>query len=332
MLPLLCENHPAMIGRQLLKRLRENYYAGNTLAAIARPLNYFSQRLSCEIKRKIKKNGVAIELPNGRTLRIARDAGVGVASLLFWSGLNGFEPYTCRTLRFFFERSATFVDVGANYGYYSILGALWNPVLQVASFEPVPRIYQGLSRNIALNGIAERVTAHRVALSDCTGTATFFLPRGEDSDCESTGTLVADSWQSRKHSPSFEVETIRFDDFERSHPMKVDLVKIDVEDFEAGVLRGMRETISRDRPFIVCEILQRAHKNQKTREIVEALGYTPYWIASSGCYVRVSHFDFQRESSTDFLLSPVSVSDEVVTNLEVLWAKRQASAEVSGLV
>jgi hypothetical protein len=36
--------------------------------------------------------------------------------------------------------------------------------------------------------------------------------------------------------------------------MKVDLVKIDVEDFEAGLLAGMERTIRRDRPFIVCEI------------------------------------------------------------------------------
>ena len=114
----------------------------------------------------------------------------------------------------------------------------------MASFEPVPQIYQGLTRNISLNGIGSRVTAYPAALSDRSGRATFFLPTSQSAEYESTGTLVSESWQSRQKSPSFEVETMRFDDFERSHPMKVDLIKIDVEDFEASVLRGMAETIA----------------------------------------------------------------------------------------
>jgi hypothetical protein len=56
--------------------------------------------------------------------------------------------------------------------------------------------------------------------------------------------------------------------------------------------------------------------------MVDSLGYTPYWITPSG-YIRVSHFDFHRQS-TDFLLSPVSVPNEVVTDLEVLWAPQQS--------
>jgi FkbM family methyltransferase len=249
-------------------------------------------------------------------------AGIAISSLLFWNGLDGYEPQTSKTLRFFFERAAIFVDVGANYGYYSILGGLWNSALRVVSFEPVPEIYKALNRNVLLNRLQQRVAAFNLALSDRSGKATFFLPQGESKDCEATGTLVSDSWQSRKQSPSFEVETARFDDFERLHPMKVDVVKIDVEDFEYGVLLGMQEVISRDRPFIVCEVLPREHRNQKTKEILESLGYTPYWITPSGSYVRVSHFDFRRDSSMDFLLSPVTVIGEEIADLEVLWRKR----------
>jgi len=309
-----------MIDRRDLRRLRENYYVSNALATVARPLHLIFRRFGLQLQTTVKKNGAAIRLPNGRTLRFARDAGINLANLLFWQGLEGFEPYTAKTLCFFFERSETFADVGANYGYYSMLGALWNPRLRVVAFEPVPQIYGGLEKNIKLNLLGDRVTPHQVALSDRTGKAAFFLPPSESRDFESTGTLVHESWQNRKHSPSFEVDTTRFDDFERSHPMRLDVVKIDVEDFEAGVLRGMRETICRDRPFIVCEVLPREHKNAGTKEILGILGYTPYWITPSG-YIKVSHFDFTREF-TDFLLAPVSVPGEVVTDLELLWAQR----------
>jgi FkbM family methyltransferase len=315
-----------MLGERFLRRWRERYYVSNVLAMAAKPLYQVSHGLSVELLRRIRKNGAAINLPNGRILRFARNSGIEIGSLLFWKSLDGFEPATSTVLRFFFERSASFVDVGANYGYYSILAALWNSELVVTSFEPVPQIYGGLTRNISLNGIGSRVTAYPAALSDRTGRATLFLPLSQSTDYESTGTLASESWQSRQYSPSFEVETLRFDDFERSHPMKVDLVKIDVEDFEASVLRGMAETICRDRPFIVCEILTREHKNLKTKEILEQLGYTPYWIVAPDCYVRVSQFDFRRDSSTDFLLSPVSVPGEVVTGLEVFWTRRQNRA------
>ena len=58
---------------------------------------------------------------------------------------------------------------------------------------------------------------------------------------------------------------MRFDDYERSHPMRVDLMKIDVEDFEADVLEGMHDTIERDQPFIICEILPRNKEHRNAR-------------------------------------------------------------------
>jgi FkbM family methyltransferase len=97
--------------------------------------------------------------------------------VLFWHGLDGFEPETSRTLRFFFERAATFVDVGANFGLYSVLSALWNPNLEVVAFEPVPSIFDGLKKNILLNQLEGRVRCENVALSGESGRATLFLPQ-----------------------------------------------------------------------------------------------------------------------------------------------------------
>jgi hypothetical protein len=86
----------------------------------------------------------------------------------------------------------------------------------------------------------------------------------------------------------------------------------------------MAQTIRRDRPFIICEILPREHHNEKTRRVIESLGYTAYWITSTG-YVRVSRFDFERPVFEDFLLTPASPAGEVVGNLEAFWASRATS-------
>lgn len=311
-----------------LKSARENYYVSAILAAIAKPIHAASVRIATQIEHKVKTNSATIKLPNGRTLRFDRDSGINLASLLFWKGLDGYEAQTSETIRFFVERTSIMIDVGANYGFHSLLAALCNPELRVVAFEPVPPIYDGLIRNIQLNGLEKQISAHQMALADRTGSATLYLPRPEGRDYETTGTLVADSWQSRQRSPEITVETTRFDDFEYAHPMKVDLVKIDVEDFEAGVLAGMEQTIRRDRPFIICEILPRQHRNERTRQIVDAMGYTPYWITRAGL-IRVSHFDFERRASQDFLLSPVSVPGEVVTDLGVFWASRVSTDTAS---
>jgi FkbM family methyltransferase len=193
----------------------------------------------------------------------------------------------------------------------------------------VPAIFASLKKNIALNHLEGRVICENLALAGQSGEADLYLPDKEGMDYEATATLAPDSWQVRRGSPHLRVTTVSFDDYEASHPMKIDLIKIDVEDFEATVLAGMQGIIRRDRPFIVCEILprNREHKNEQTRQIVESLGYTPYWITPVGC-VRVSRFDFERPHHTDFLLSPVSVPDEIVTNLDVLWSLREAHLEV----
>jgi FkbM family methyltransferase len=305
--------------KNLLRRSRNNYYVSKLLLLGATPVKAVSGRLAEQIEKSVRTNGATARLPNGRTLTIARDSGINIASSLYWNGLNGYEPHTSKTLRFFFERCSTFVDIGANYGYYTLLGALWNSKLKIVSFEPVPKIYEGLTRNLVANDLGQVVETFQVALSDVSGKAVFFLPKGDDADTESTGTLAIDSWQKHKGAPTLEVQTMRFDDFEATHPMKVDMAKIDVEDFEAGVLRGMRNTIRRDRPFIVCEILPRDHRNEETRKLVEELGYTPYWITTCGSYVRVDDFDFPRESC-DFLLSPVAAKPRIVGDLNQLWS------------
>src|SRR5437899_9728183 len=114
------------VASRVLKRWRENYYLSLILSEIARPLYIFCTQVASEIQKKVRRNGITIRLPNGQKMRMARNAGVALATTLFWHGLEGYECETSQTLRFFFARSATFIDVGANYGFYSMLGAFCN--------------------------------------------------------------------------------------------------------------------------------------------------------------------------------------------------------------
>lgn len=306
-----------------LKRWREEPLFSHFISDLTWPVHHFSRSCARQIQRKVRRNGVSIRLPNGKTMSVAQNAGVGISSALFWKGIDGVEPETSRCLRFFFERAATFVDVGANYGFYSVLGALWNSNLRVVAFEPIASIYEGLLKNIAANHLESQVICERLALSSESGIGTIYLPASECKDLESTATLLANSWQVRQRAEAIRIQTIRLDDYEALHPMRIDLLKIDVEDFEADVLAGMSRVVQRDLPFIICEILPRnkEHRNEQTRQVIEKMGYTAYWIVPSG-YIRVSRFDYEREF-LNFLLSPVEVGGEVVADVREFWEARQ---------
>jgi hypothetical protein len=156
------------------------------------------------------------------------------------------------------------------------------------------------------------------------GLATLYLPPSEDTDLESTGTLSSTGWQVRQHAQPLQVQAARFDEYADARSLTVDLIKIDVEDFEADVLEGMSAVIQRDRPFIVSEILprNREHKNEHTRQVISQLDYSAYWITPCGL-IRVTRFDFER-SNTNFLLSPVSLQGEVLEGPSRLWELRHS--------
>ena len=64
-----------------------------------------------------------------------------------------------------------FVDVGGNYGIYTILAGLTRADVEIHTFEPLREAVDHLHQNAALNGIAKRVTVHDLALSDSAGQA-----------------------------------------------------------------------------------------------------------------------------------------------------------------
>lgn len=135
------------------------------------------------------------------------------------------------------------LDVGAHIGYYSLLfGKQCGPQGMVASFEPTLRVFNALNANIELNGIKNIRTFH-LALSDRRGHVVMkqenrgMMLTDEEGDAEST------------------TEMIPFDEFWPTLDWpKVDLVKIDVEGAELGVLTGMENMLQKYHPHLFVEI------------------------------------------------------------------------------
>jgi FkbM family methyltransferase len=148
----------------------------------------------------------------------------------------------------------TAIDVGANRGYYS--WALAGVVAKVEAFEPNP-----LLAGFARAKLARKARVHEVALSDHSGTATLYIPRSATgSSLHITGNLGNVYSQARVDEVQVTVATLDSYNFRN-----VGFIKIDVEGSEMEVLAGARETIRRDRPNMLIELLAGIHGDYLTR-------------------------------------------------------------------
>jgi FkbM family methyltransferase len=116
------------------------------------------------------------------------------------------------------------VDIGANLGLHTLVLARCG--FEVASFEPDPRHFKLLERNLALNGIAG-VDLHNTAVSVEAGETTFVRVLGN-----TTGSHLAGSKDSYGEREYFSVKT------EAARPLFrwADFLKIDAEGHERAIL------------------------------------------------------------------------------------------------
>jgi FkbM family methyltransferase len=163
------------------------------------------------------------------------------------------EPYEAPQLHYLLEQSARrpfdlFIDVGANFGLYSLLLARTGRAGDILAFEPDPRNYLQLVTNIAANGLAAQIRSFACGLSERDTTAGFLQAHRRStgmSRIEATapaGTRLANYTDSR-------VPVIRFDGHFCCRARRV-LVKIDVEGHESEVIAGMSRLL-RDNDCLV---------------------------------------------------------------------------------
>ena len=156
------------------------------------------------------------------------------------SGALHFGVYEKAETRFFQSAcrdGMTFLDVGANLGYYTALAArAVGPNGRVLAVEPDPDSFGYLEQTIAANAVGN-VQAFPVAASDAPAT----LPLYISTDNRGDNRLYA----SGEDRPQVEVTARPLDALLRENKIDtVDLIKIDVQGYEPKVIAGLRETIA----------------------------------------------------------------------------------------
>ncbi len=148
------------------------------------------------------------------------------------------------------------LDVGAHVGYYTRLCAsLVGNTGQVIAFEPHPRTFQVLSKNVAQS---ENVQLFQVAVAESEGTAELYdyLMMSASGSLHYDESMVDLQKSQRKEQDvaprlsndfsmaKYTVKTVPIDDcLEQLDIQQVDVVKMDIEGAEIGALRGMQKTI-----------------------------------------------------------------------------------------
>jgi len=168
----------------------------------------------------------------------------GVAKLIF-AFREYYEP-ELKLLAQWLSPGAVFVDVGAAFGIYALVGAkLVGPEGTVLAFEPAAATFEVLERNLRLNGAAN-VRAFRVALADFRGET----PLRHEAD-PSRNALAPTGAPYAGET----VRVCRLDDVVSGLGLRrLDAVKLDVEGSEELVLAGAVRALKAWRPVVIFEV------------------------------------------------------------------------------
>lgn len=249
-------------------------------------------------------------------------AGVDpIASLLYWRGSDGWEPETLPAFLRLVTPGAVVVDVGANTGLFSVLAARRQPDAEVHAIEPVPRVFELLRHNVLLNGLSN-VTCHQLAFSDSSDTAVMYVPR---EDLPIMASMLPD-W--RSDVDQIEVSARTLDDFAAHLGKPIDVLKIDTEGTEALVLAGGMQTLNKDQPFVVCEVLLAGQTADHLTDLMNSAGYSIYLLDEEGPRQTDCVLGNEAEGCRNYLFIPAS---RVSRAMELLGILSRPTAAGGGL-
>jgi len=214
------------------------------------------------------------------------------------------EPRTTDYIKANLKKGQSFLDVGANVGYFSILAAELGA--RVTAFEPSSENRKYLTTNLIENNCLG-IPVHASALSNYHGETTLFTGKtpGEHS--------IANNYHNAEGGEKVEVR--RYDEFTDQAP---DWIKIDVEGAEKMVLEGMPNVLNTDKPIT---LILEDWDNSVTDWLIDNYGWnlrTTDRASGNRILTRNMDIDYSEEPITCHLLgtfnAPNTLKDEGIGN------------------
>ena len=188
-----------------------------------------------------------------------------------------FDEDVCVFLMEGLKLEMTFVDIGAHFGFFSLLANhLVGENGRVISIDPTPSTFQVLTHNLTSNAEHQNYITHNIAAFDQNTSLSFFDYGVSNSGYNS---LVGARLKSIDGSgASITVKALRMDEVLLSDKVeRVDLIKIDAESAELNVLRGLIDTMKKFSPKIILEIGDTyVQETTKTRDLIDFMDKQGY--------------------------------------------------------
>jgi FkbM family methyltransferase len=142
------------------------------------------------------------------------------------------EPFETSLVLEFLQPGATFVDVGANIGYFSLLAArAVGEGGTVLAFEPDPANFELIRANSALNNLGGQIQAVQAGLALTDRPGRLYLSEDNWGDHQ--------IYASTDERNSLAITLHNGSDFLRSRLLQLDLLKVDVQGAEYEVMAGL---------------------------------------------------------------------------------------------
>ena len=156
------------------------------------------------------------------------------------------EMWLTRWLARELPEGATALDVGANYGYFSVLMAdLVGPAGRLIAVEPHPESARCAAFSLSINGFADRSTVHAAAAGREAGRTTLHVPHHQPSNASLARQTLGDLPCDELPVPMICLDDLGLD--------RVDLIKIDAESAEYDIFRGLQRTLDAHNPWLILE-------------------------------------------------------------------------------
>lgn len=169
------------------------------------------------------------------------------------------------------ENGKSFVDIGANIGFYTRMMALRG--VCVYAFEPSPKTYKVLQASVKY---LWNVQAFNFALGDENIDAKTLYLHPENSPIN--GFILSPD------NERFERITVKVRMLDNFKLTNVGLIKIDTEGYEYPILKGALETLRREKPRMIIEMHEPLWRNDTLiASLLQQLGYKDLqrrWLSS----------------------------------------------------
>ncbi|MDR1334364.1 MAG: FkbM family methyltransferase [Holosporaceae bacterium] len=210
--------------------------------------------------------------------------GNEICRALFVRGI--YNPNVAVVISKLLPSGGTFIDVGANMGYVSLLASkVVGREGRIFALEPSSRDFARLSDNVAINNLNQVISPRRLAICEKNGTAHLIISSEERNALNTLGSEI--SCKGVEKETTEEVETSTLDAFvegEGGKIARIDVIQLDIEGSEVKALLGARNAIEKYRPALIISANRSALKSCNTdcgelQKTIDEMGYRVYRMA-----------------------------------------------------